>query len=165
MQVLGVFAREWVEPLARTLAGLGSHRALVVHGEDGLDELSLSGVTQVAELRDQKVHSYRIAPQELGLHICHLDALRGGDAQTNAGIIRAILSGEASLAQAEIALLNAAAAIYVAGRAEDLPAALKLGREAVDSGAARRVLERLIAVTNRAGRRACGQPSVTVHRS
>jgi anthranilate phosphoribosyltransferase len=148
-QVLGVFGREWVEPLAHALGGLGSQRALVVHGEDGLDELSLSGPSWVAELRDGRVHTYRFAPAEAGLAECGQDELRGGDAARNAAILRAIVENRASAAQRDIALLNAGAALYVGGAAERIGAGVELARTALDNGAAARTLDALIEFTSR----------------
>jgi anthranilate phosphoribosyltransferase len=147
-QVLGVFAEEWVSPLAETLLRLGSERALVVHGTDGLDEITLTGATHVAELRDGAIRRYLLTPQEMGLVTCEGEALRGGDASANAEIIRSILDGKATRAQTDVALLNAAAVIHVAGRASDLRQAMDAARAAVQSGAARAALDRLIAVSN-----------------
>ncbi|MEO8601623.1 MAG: anthranilate phosphoribosyltransferase [bacterium] len=147
-QLLGVFARQWVEPLAHALAQLGSRRALVVHGEDGLDELSLTGPSWVAELRDGVVHTARFTPADAGLPLCAAEDLAGGDAAHNAAIIRAILENRAAPAQRDIALLNAGAALYVGGAAERIGAGVELARSAVDNGAAARKLEALIEFTN-----------------
>jgi anthranilate phosphoribosyltransferase len=147
-QLLGVFGREWVEPLAHALGHLGSRRALVVHGEDGLDELSLTGPSWVAELRDGAVHSYRFTPDEAGLALCGREDLDGGDAAHNAGILRAIVENRAAPAQRDIALLNAGAALYVGGAAERIAAGIELARAAVDNGAAARKLAALIEFTN-----------------
>jgi anthranilate phosphoribosyltransferase len=147
-QVLGVFSEEWLEPLAEALARLGSERALIVHGADGLDEITLTGPTHAAELRDGTVRRYRIVPEDLGLQLCDAAALRGGELEANANIIRRILAEEGTRPQMEIALLNAAAVIYVAGRADNLAAGLKLAREAVRDGSAQRVLDRLMVVSN-----------------
>jgi anthranilate phosphoribosyltransferase len=149
-QLLGVFGQEWVVPLAEALGRLGSKHALVVHGEDGLDEISLTGRTVVAELIDGKVRSYFLEPEELDLQRCSRDALRGGDVQVNAAIVRNVLAGTATEAQMAIALLNAAAVIYVADRAPTLAAAVTLAREAVRSGRAQHVLDKLVRVTNAA---------------
>jgi anthranilate phosphoribosyltransferase len=148
-QLLGVFARQWVEPLAQALERLGCERAMVVHGEDGLDEISISTPTLVAELRDGAVHTYRIQPEALGLSRFPGDAVAGGDAEQNAAIVRAVLTGEATPAQTAIALLNAAAVIYVAGLAPDLAAGLEKARASVASGAAARKLDALIEYSNR----------------
>lgn len=148
-QVLGVFSGDWVAPLAQTLARLGSRRAMVVHGEDGLDEISLTGPTLVAELRDASVRTYRIEPEQLGLRRCEPEQLRGGDVQANAEIVRRILAGEAPPAQMDVAVLNAAAAIYVAGRADDLSGGLDCARAAVRSGRARARLDALVEWSHR----------------
>jgi anthranilate phosphoribosyltransferase len=148
-QLLGVFAREWVEPLAHALQRLGSRRAMVVHGEDGLDELSLTTPSLVAELRDGAVHCYRFDPDSLGLRRCAPTDLAGGDAARNAEILRAVLDGAGTPAQMDIALLNAAAVLYVGGAADTLAAALPLARTAVDNGAAAGKLAALIEFTNR----------------
>jgi anthranilate phosphoribosyltransferase len=148
-QLLGVFNAQWLEPLARTLGRLGSRHVMVVHGDDGLDEISLTGSSQVAELRDGSVQTYRITPEELGIQPCAPEELRGGDAAHNADIIRRILAGEATRAQTDIALLNAAAAIYVAGRVPDIRQALDVARESVSSGQAARKLEQLVELSGR----------------
>jgi anthranilate phosphoribosyltransferase len=147
-QLLGVFGREWVEPLAHALSHLGSRRALVVHGEDGLDELSLTGPSWVAELRDGVVHSYRFTPDEVGLAPCGREDLSGGDLADNAGILRAIVENRAAPAQRDVALLNAGAALYVGGAAERIAAGIELARAAVDNGSAARKLAALIEFTN-----------------
>ncbi len=146
-QLLGVFARDWVEPLAEALGRLGSTRALVVHGEDGLDELTLTGPSWVAELRDGAVMSFRFTPQEAGLAPCRAADLAGGDAAANAAIIRAVLSGTATPAQRDIVLLNAAAALHVGGAADSIAAGVGLARGAVDNGAALRKLTELVEFT------------------
>lgn len=148
-QLLGVFSAHWVEPLARALGRLGSRRALVVHGDDGLDEISLTEQTRAAEWRDGAVRTFDIRPEDLGLELCPPEALQGGDAARNAAILRAILDGSATRAQSEIALLNAAGVIYVADRAPSLQAGLGQARDALESGRAARKLADLIDFTNR----------------
>ena len=148
-QLLGVFSREWVEPLAEALGRLGSDRALVVHGADGLDEISTTGATYVAELRDGAVHTFEIVPEAFGVPRCAPEALRGGDAAYNAALITQILTGHGTSAQMNIALLNAAAAIYVGGAAPDIQSGLDHARAAVESGQATRKLEQLVARSNR----------------
>lgn len=148
-QLLGVFAREWVEPLAHVLGRLGSRRALVVHGEDGLDELSLSAPSLVAELDGGLVHTYRFDPESVGLTRCAGADLAGGTVDDNAGLIRDLLAGRGTAARRDIALLNAAAALYCGGGAESIAAGLPLARQALDNGAALGKLEALIEVTNR----------------
>ena len=148
-QLLGVFSKQWLVPLAEALGRLGGRHVMVVHGEDGLDEISLCAETAVAELRDGKVTTYELRPETFGLERCKPEALHGGNAAANAEIIRKILDGSATGAQTGIALLNAAAAIYVAGRAADLNAALAQAREALQSKRAAAKLEALVEFTNR----------------
>jgi anthranilate phosphoribosyltransferase len=148
-QLLGVFAPEWVEPLAAALQRLGSHRAMVVHGEDGLDELSLTAPSLVAELRDGVVRGYRFDPDSVGLRRCQPSELAGGDAARNAEIIRAILAGRGTAAQMDIAFLNAAAVLYVGGAADSIAAGLPLAHAAVRNGAAAAKLAALVEFTNR----------------
>ncbi len=147
-QVLGVFSETWLEPLAHALANLGSERAMVVHGEDGLDEISLCAPTHVAELRDGTVRRYSIAPEDAGLARCPADALRGGDVETNARILRDVVGGGATAPQQSVALLNAAAAILVAGGAETLEQGVAKARRSVEDGSAARVLDLLVEASN-----------------
>ena len=146
-QVLGVFAEHWLEPLATALGQLGSDRALVVHGSDGLDEISVCAPTRVAELSDGRVRSYTIDPRELGVDRYAPDELLGGDAEANAEILRRILRGEATAAQSAVALVNAAAVIWISGSAASLAEGLERARGAVADGAATRALEQLILVS------------------
>jgi anthranilate phosphoribosyltransferase len=146
-QVLGVYDAALTELLAHALAELGSERAFVVHGADGLDEISLSGETHVAELRDGMVTSYTIVPEDFGLRRAPLEAIAGGDAKTNAKILRRVLKGELS-PHREIVQANAAAALVAAGRATDFLHGVKLAAQAIDSGAAHAKLDSLIAFTN-----------------
>jgi anthranilate phosphoribosyltransferase len=148
-QLLGVFALDWVEPLADALRRLGSERALVVHGDDGLDELSLTAASTVSELRRGTVHTYRFEPDQVGLVRCTMTDLAGGDAAHNAAIVRAVVTGTATGPQRDIVLLNAAAALYVGDRAQSIGDGLALARTAVQSGAAAAKLEQLIEFTNR----------------
>jgi anthranilate phosphoribosyltransferase len=148
-QLLGVFSEHWVEPLAHALARLGSRRAMVVHGEDGLDEITLTGTTVIAELRDETVHTYRVDPVRLGLSRCTAAELKGGDVAANARLIEDILAGRSTRAQQEISLLNAAGAIYVGDLAATLDDALARARKALESGGAARKLTALIEYTNR----------------
>src|ERR1700733_3558577 len=146
-QMVGVFSRHWTEPLALVLKNLGAERAWVVHGSDGLDEITTSGPTSVAALEDGKVKSFEISPEELGLRKVAPEALRGGDAATNAQAMWNVLKGKAS-AFRDVALLNAAAALVVAGKAKDLKDGLHAAAHAVDSGEAEGRLDRLITVSN-----------------
>jgi len=147
-QVVGVYSRELVPKLAQALRQLGLKRALVVHGHDGLDEITLSAPTHVAELRDNAVLEYDVTPEQFGLARAPLQAILGGDAEENARIIHWVLRGDQG-AHRDIVLLNAAAALLVAGRATSIAEALPLAAEAIDSGAAQRKLEQLVEFTNR----------------
>ena len=146
-QLIGVFAKEWVRPLAEVLGRLGSERAWVVHGADGLDEITTTGATYVAELRNGKVDSFEISPEVAGLPFADAAALKGGDAARNAAALRAVLKGERS-AFRDIVLLNTAAALVITERADDLRSGVEMASEAIDGGAAATVLDRLIAVTS-----------------
>jgi anthranilate phosphoribosyltransferase len=148
-QMVGVFSRHWVEPLARVLARLGSERALVVHGSDGLDEITTAGPTSVASLENGTVRAFEISPEEVGLTKTDPKRLLGGDADANAAALLSVLKGEKS-AYRDVALFNAAAALVVAGRAEDLVGGMALARTSIDSGEAEGRLDRLIAVSNNA---------------
>jgi anthranilate phosphoribosyltransferase len=145
--MVGVFSRQWVEPLAHVLKNLGSVRAWVVHGSDGLDEITTSGPTAVAALEGSAVTTFEIAPEDVGLTRVKPDALKGGDAGHNAEALRAVLQGEKG-AYRDIAVLNAAAALVVAGKAAALADGVKLAGHTIDSGAAEGALQRLIAVSN-----------------
>jgi anthranilate phosphoribosyltransferase len=142
-QVVGVYSASLVEKLAEALSMLGLHRAFVVHGSDGLDEITISGPTRIAEVREGQVHSYEVTPEEFGLERATIDDISGGDAARNAELIREVLSGKKS-ARRDVVLLNAAAALVAAGRADHLRDALPLAAEAIDSGAAAQKLDALI---------------------
>jgi anthranilate phosphoribosyltransferase len=145
-QLVGVFARQWVEPVARVLGKLGGTRAWVVHG-DGLDELTTAGTTFVAELREGKVASFDVTPEMAGLPRASLADLKGADPAANAAAMIALLQGRPGPLR-DIVLLNAAAALIVADRARDLREGVARAATAIDEGAARKALDRLIAVTN-----------------
>src|SRR5579864_1901925 len=147
-QVVGVYSEDLVEKLAQALKMLGLYRALVVHGADGLDEISISGPTKIGEVRGEWVRVYEVTPDQFGLKRAPLSAIAGGDLRTNADIIRAILTGERS-ARRDIVLMNAAAALVAAGRADSLHEAMPKAIESIDSGAARAKLGALIEFTNR----------------
>ncbi len=147
-QVLGVYRKELTGMLAAVLGRLGSRRALVVHGGDGLDEITITGPTHVAELREGAVTEYEIRPEDFGLARAPAEAIRGGDAEENAAIVRAVLGGEKG-PRRDVVLLNAAAALAVADAAPDLAAGVRLAAQTVDSGRAREKLERLVELTNR----------------
>ncbi|MBA2604775.1 MAG: anthranilate phosphoribosyltransferase [Acidobacteria bacterium] len=146
-QVVGVPRPELTELVARSLALLGSERAWVVHGADGLDEVSTTGYTKVSECRDGQVNTFYLHPGDVGIPKAQPDALRGGDAPENAAIARAVLNGEPGAAR-DIVLLNTAAALLVAGRVADVKEGVRLGAEAIDSGRASSVLETLLRVSN-----------------
>src|SRR5580658_632353 len=143
-QVVGVYSADLVEKLAEALSMLGLHRALVVHGSDGLDEITITGSTRIAEVRDGQVHSYEVTPEQFGLPRATLDDISGGDATLNATLIRDVLSGKKS-ARRDVVLLNAAAALVAAGRADHLRDAVPVAAKAIDSGAAQAKLKALIA--------------------
>jgi anthranilate phosphoribosyltransferase len=142
-QVVGVYSSDLVEKLAEALSMLGLHRALVVHGSDGLDEITISGPTRIGEVREGQVHTYEVTPEEFGLERATLDDISGGDATLNAKLIRAVLAGEKS-ARRDIVLLNAAAALVAAGRADHMRDTVPLAARAIDSGAAAAKLQALI---------------------
>lgn len=142
-QLLGVADRSYQETIAEALIGLGCERALVVSGDDGLDELSLSGRTRVIEVSDGGTEEWFADPAELGLEPAPIEAVAGGEPDANAAVVRGVLAGEAGPAL-DLALLNAGAAILVAGGAEDLAAGIERARESVAGGAATTVLEKLV---------------------
>ncbi len=147
-QFTGTFARHWVEPMAAVLASLGCERAWVVHGADGLDELTLTGPSFVAAIVDGVgIRSFSIGPEDAGLARAPLEELRGGDAATNARAIRAVLAGEPG-AFRNAALFNAAGALIVAGRATDLREGVAIAARAIDDGLAAAALERAAAITS-----------------
>jgi anthranilate phosphoribosyltransferase len=145
--MVGVFSRQWVEPLANVLKNLGSERAYVVHGSDGLDEITTSGPTAVAALIDGKVTMFEINPGDVGLALSKPEQLRGGDAEANAEALIEVLRGKKN-AFRDVAILNAAAAIVVSGKAKDLKEGVAIATKAVDSAEAEGRLDRLIAVSN-----------------
>jgi anthranilate phosphoribosyltransferase len=146
-QMVGVFSRQWVLPLAQVLKNLGAEHVWVVHGSDGLDEITLTGPTFVSELKNGEIRSFEVTPDEAGLPRSHGDALKGGDAEANAKALRAVLDGKPS-AYRDVALLNAAAALVVAGKASDLKSGVAMGAQSLDSGAALAKLNHLVTVSN-----------------
>ena len=146
-QVLGVYDSRWVNPLAEVLRDLGSHRALVVHGFDGLDEITLTSETQVSELKNDNVSAFTIDPKEFGYSLCSAQDLKGGSPEENAQTIRGILQG-ASGPKTDIVVLNAAAAIYVGGKAESIERGILVAVNSIGSGAAIKKLEELCRVSN-----------------
>jgi anthranilate phosphoribosyltransferase len=146
-QMVGVFSRKWIEPLAQVLKNLGSEAVWVVHGSDGLDEITTSGATYVAALENGAVRTFEITPEEVGLPRVKAEALRGGDAKANAQALADVLKGKKS-AFRDVAVFNAAAGLIVAGRAKELKAAVALAEKSIDSGEADARLQRLIKVSN-----------------
>jgi len=145
-QMVGVFSRHWVQPLAQVLKNLGSESVWVVHGSDGLDEITLTGPSFVASLDHGKITTFEVTPEDAGLTCCSGDALRGGDADANAGALSSVLNGKPSPYR-DVALLNAAATLIVAGRAGNLKEGVAIGAKSLDSGAAAARLKHLIAVS------------------
>jgi len=146
-QMVGVFSRQWIEPLAQVLKNLGSERVWVVHGSDGLDEITTSGPTAVASLENGEVRTFEITPEEVGLKVAKPEALRGGDGAANAIALKAVLENRDGPYR-DVALINAAAALVVAGAASDLKQGVGLAADALKSGAAKARLDRLVAVSN-----------------
>jgi anthranilate phosphoribosyltransferase len=145
-QIIGVYAAALTEPLARVLAELGTVRAFVVHGADGLDEISNTGPSQVSEVRDGGVRTFTVRPEDFGMPVAAVADLRGGDREQNAQIIRSLLEGEPG-ARRDIVLMNAAAALAAGGRARDLKEGVALAGRSIDSGAARAKLQALVALS------------------
>ncbi len=146
-QVLGVFREDLVEPLAQVLQQLGCKRGFVVHGEDGMDEITLTGKTLVAAINDDTIEVHTISPEYFGFKCCQLEDLQGGDAEQNASIITAILAGETG-PKLDIVLLNSAYALVAAGLAPGIDAGIAQAREAISSGRAKATLEQLVRITN-----------------
>ena len=145
-QLVGVFAREWVTPVAETLQRLGAEAAWVVHGSDGLDELTTTGASHVAELKNGVVRSFEVTPDDAGLPRAFPQALKGGEADVNAAALRGLLAGEPGPYR-DIVLFNAAAALIVAGKAETLADGVVLAAQVINDGRAKAALERLIAIS------------------
>ncbi len=147
-QIIGVWRKDLAEKLAQVLAALGTERAWVVHGEDGLDEITLAGKTHVAEAHDGQVRTFEIAPGDFGFEIGTLEHLRGGDTEANAEIVYEVLAGTRRDEARALVVMNAAAALLLGGAAADLREAAKLAANAIDSGAAQRKLELLVEATS-----------------
>lgn len=146
-QIVGVFANRWVEPLAHVLKNLGSEGVWVVHGTDGLDELTTTGVSHVAELKNGKITTFDVTPEAVGLPRADAADLKGGDPEENMGALRRLLDGEEG-AYRDIVVLNAGAALLVAGKATNLKEGVRLAGEAITSGGAKRALDTLVTVSN-----------------
>jgi anthranilate phosphoribosyltransferase len=147
-QVVGVYSEDLVEKLAKALKMLGLKRALVVHGADGLDEITITGPTKIGEVRGEWVRVYEVTPEQFGLSRAPLSEIGGGDVHANAEIIRELLQGRKS-SRRDVVLMNAAAALVAAGKADSLADAVPLAVTSIDSGAARHKLEALVEFTNR----------------
>jgi anthranilate phosphoribosyltransferase len=147
-QIIGVWRKDLAERLARVLAALGTEHAWVVHGEDGLDEITLAGKTHVAEARRGEVRTFEIAPDDFGFDAGALDHLRGGDTEANAAIVRAVLERKRHDEARALVIMTAAAALVLGGVAGNLRDGARRAAEAIDSGAALAKLERLIEATN-----------------
>jgi anthranilate phosphoribosyltransferase len=148
-QLVGVFGAEYVRPVAEALGDLGAEQALVVHGRDGMDEITVTQKTLVAEVGDGGIEEYEISPEDLGLKLHAPDGLLGGDAHLNARILRDVLSGAQSGAARDVVLLNAGAAIYVSGRAKTIEEGVRRAEESISSGAALGALEDFVHTTRR----------------
>lgn len=146
-QVLGVFDRRWLEPLARVLASLGTQHALVINADDGLDEITISGGTEICELKQGEVTSYRVTPEDFEMQTSELDAIRVENAEDSAKMILALLEGNPG-PSADIVCLNAGAAIYVAGKCDSLKEGVSLARQQLSSNAAYEKLQQLIKLSN-----------------
>jgi anthranilate phosphoribosyltransferase len=146
-QLVGVFSREWVEPVAHVLKGLGSTRAWVVHGSDGLDEITTTGTSTVASLENGEVTTFEIHPDDAGIPLAQPEGIRGGPPAENAKALAALLDGEKGPYR-DIVLLNTAAALIVAGKTSNLRDGVALAQETIDSGQAREKLDALISITN-----------------
>jgi anthranilate phosphoribosyltransferase len=146
-QLIGVFSAAWLEPMAQVLRNLGSERVWITHGGDGLDEMTTTGPTSIVELREGAIRSFEVAPEEVGLKRAQPADLRGGDAAHNADALLGVLEG-ADNAYRDIALLNAAGALVVAGKARALSEGVSLAAAALKSGGARRTLASLVKISN-----------------
>ena len=146
--LIGTFARQWVRPMAETMRQLGAERVWVVHGGDGTDELTPTGISYVAALEDGDIREFEISPEAAGLPTHPLAAIKGGDPETNAKALRDLLGGKAG-AFRDAAIYNASAALMIAGRTETLADGIPLAAQAIDGGEAMRTLDKLVEVTNR----------------
>lgn len=148
MQILGVYKEELIDQMAPVLAGLGVKKGMVVYGQDCLDEISMSAPTTVCEINDGEFKKYVIEPEDFGFAKCDKNELVGGDPAENAAITKAILSGEEKGAKRNAVIMNAAACIYIAGKADSLQAAAKIAEEMIDTGKAMEVLNQFVKLTN-----------------
>ena len=149
-QFTGVFAKDWVEPLAQVLKNLGCEAAWVVHGADGLDEMTTTGRSFVAQLKDGEITTFEVTPEDAGLPEAKPEDLKGGDAATNAAALKAVLDGDPGPYR-DVVVYNAAGALIVAGKAGDLKQGGALAAAAIENGKAKETLEKMIAISNEAG--------------
>jgi anthranilate phosphoribosyltransferase len=145
--LIGVYSQEWVQPMAQVLAKLGCERAWVVHGADGLDELSTTGSNYICEVKDGEVTEFNLSPEDAGLPQASLEDLKGGDATYNAQRLNALLDGEQD-AYRDVVLFGAGAALVIAGKEEDIQKGVSVAAEAIDSGRAKSALAQLVAISN-----------------
>ncbi len=145
--LIGVFNQAWSLPMAQTLAALGSERVWITHGADGLDEISITGLTHVTAVEDGAFRTFDLSPREAGVALASLSEIQGGDAKANAAAIRRLLEGERGAYRA-IVLMNAGAALVIAQKAGDIQSGVALAAESIDSGAAKEKLERLVRMTS-----------------
>ena len=146
-QLIGVFAKQWVEPVAQVMRNLGAECVWVVHGSDGLDEITTTGPTFAAELKDGNIRTFEISPTDVGIAVASAESLKGGEAQENAAAIRKVLAGDPG-AFRDIVLMNAGASLVVAGKVADLKSGVDFAAKAIDSGDALRSLDKLIKISN-----------------
>ncbi|MGH7831780.1 MAG: anthranilate phosphoribosyltransferase [Candidatus Binatia bacterium] len=146
-QLVGIYDGKLTGSIAEVLKNLGSRRAMVVHGSEGMDEISLCGATKVSELRDGRVSHYTVSPEEAGLEPCRLEELRGGSPEECAAIVTAVLRGEKG-AKRDAVLLNSGAALYISGAADSIAQGVRMATESIDSGKAREKLDRLVQMSN-----------------
>ena len=148
-QFTGVFARDWIEPMANVLNNLGCEAAWVVHGSDGLDEMTTTGPSFVAELKAGKVSTFEVSPEDAGLGVASPEDLKGGDGAHNAKALTAVMDGKPGPYR-DVTLYNAAAALIVAGKAKDLKQGVEIAAAAIDRGQAKAALDKMVAITNEA---------------
>jgi anthranilate phosphoribosyltransferase len=147
MELMGVYDRELVEPLAQVLCNLGVKSAMVVHGEDGLDEISISAPTFVCEVKNGWVRSYTLTPEQYGFDRCNQNDLKGGTPSENAAILKALLNGEKG-AKRNAAVFNTAAAMFITGKYESIETTIKIAADVIDSGKAKQKLDDFIRFSN-----------------
>lgn len=148
MQLMGVFDRSLLRPLAQVMTNLGVDRGMVVHGQDGMDEITLTAPTSVCEVKDGIFSEYSLTPEQFGFNRCSKEDLLGGNAQENAAISRSILDGSLTGPKRDVVLFNSGCALYIAGRAETIAQGIALSADAIDSGRALAQLQKFIKLSN-----------------